>query len=105
MQKFSQILRYFVSGCTTAVVLFVSLILFREVLGFWYLYASTLAFCLALVTSFILQKFWTFRNVEHKNIQKQFMVFLMVSLCNLAVNATLMYVSVDILAVPYLFAQ
>ena len=99
------ILKYLISGSTAAVALFTSLVIFREVLGLWYLYSSTLAFCIAMITSFVLQKFWTFKNTENKNMPRQFLFFLAVSLCNLAVNAALMYVAVDLFAVPYIIAQ
>ena len=105
MHESSRILRYLVSGGATALVLFISLIIFREVFGLWYLLASTLAFCFAVVTSFGMQKFWTFRNTENKNVYKQFLTFLIISLCNLAINAAFMYTAVDFLKVQYLIAQ
>ncbi|MDO8565356.1 MAG: GtrA family protein, partial [bacterium] len=73
--------------------------------GLWYLLASTLAFCIALVTSFVLQKFWTFSDDPNKNILGQFSRFAIVSVCNLAINVTLMYISVDVLTMQYLAAQ
>ena len=98
-------MRYIISGGTAAVVLFASLIIFREIFGFWYLLASSLAFCLSVVTSFSLQKFWTFRDGENKYTHKQFLYFVLVSLCNLVINTLLMYVAVGVFALEYLLAQ
>lgn len=105
MHKYSRVFRYLTSGGITALVLFISLIIFREVLGFWYLLASVLSFCLSVVTSFSLQRFWTFRDNEDKNTHKQFLFFVAVSVCNLAINTSLMYVAVSIFDIQYLIAQ
>jgi len=99
------IAKYIFSGVIASIVMFCSLAFFREVLGIWYLYSSTLAFVLSFITSFLLQKFWTFGNIEGSNIHKQLLLFLIVSLINLGINGLGMFILVDYLGVWYLIAQ
>lgn len=103
--SYKQVIKYVISGGVAAVVLFGTLIFFHEWLGFWYIYASTIAFICSLLTSFTMQKFWTFRDVEKSNVQKQFLVFFMVSLVGLILNTTAMYILVEVFEVWYLIAQ
>lgn len=101
----STILKYILSGIIASLVMFCLLAFFREVLGIWYLYSSTFAFILAFTTSFLLQKFWAFGNVEGSNIHKQLLLFLVVSLINLVINGLGMFILVDKFGVWYLVSQ
>lgn len=101
----STVLKYIVSGSVASGVMFLSLVFFREVLDIWYLYSSTLAFVLAFITSFLLQKFWTFQSRAGADAPRQLMLFLIVSLASLGVNDLGMFVLVDKVGVWYFIAQ
>ncbi len=102
---FGRITRYCISGATAAVTLFVCLALFRELFSFWYLFASTLAFAIAVVVSFLCQKYWTFHDHVQNQTKKQFILFLIISIFNLGANTVLMYLCVSIFTIYYLLAQ
>lgn len=97
--------RYVISGSIASVVMLGSLAFFREVLGIWYLYSSTLAFILSFITSFLLQKFWTFRNLSESNAHKQLVLFFIVSIINLGINGSGMFILVDKIGVWYFMSQ
>lgn len=94
--------RFVVAGLTVAVVQ-LGLLFVLERSGLFYLYASTLSFCIGIVLNFILQKYWSFRSTG--NAQKQFMLFVSNSLVNIVANAGLMYLFVDLFVIPTLIAQ
>lgn len=100
-------LRYLLSGGTAAVVNLVLLALFVEVLGLWYLAAAMLAFTLALLVSFTLQKFFTFADQmgTRSTLTRQFSVYTTVALANVAINTLLVYLLVERLRLHYLASQ
>ena len=97
--------RYIFSGLSASAVMLCSLAFFREILGLWYLYSSTLAFILGFIVSFLLQKFWTFKDFNGSNTHKQLIAFLIVSLVNLGINTLGMFVLVDKIGLWYFVSQ
>jgi len=73
--------------------------------NFYYLIGAIIAFCCGAVVSYLMQKFWTFKDYSNKNITKQFSNFFIYSLFMLGVNTFLMYLCVDIFIFNYLFSQ
>lgn len=98
-------LKYIFSGGIASAVMFGTLIFFHEILGVWYLYSSTLAFVLAFIVSFLLQKLWTFADHRAADSPRQLALFLIVSLANLGLNGLGMFVLVGKMGVWYLLAQ
>jgi putative flippase GtrA len=97
--------RFLVSGGIGAGVNIVFLYIFKELFSFWYLYASVLSFLVALIVSFLLQKFITFRDFSRHLLPRQTTVYALTALFNLGLNTGLMYVFVDICSMHYLLAQ
>lgn len=105
IQKYSQIIRYIFAGCVATgsnlAILFVCVHYFR----LWYLTSAAISFCCAVVISYLLQKFFVFRNYERDNMHKQFLNFFIYNIVMLGVNTLLMYFFVDIIRFWYLLAQ
>ncbi|MES3005141.1 MAG: GtrA family protein [Patescibacteria group bacterium] len=99
------ILRYVASGGTSAVVDLLLLSFLYHVVGVHYLLSSIIAFCVAFFVSFILQKFWTFKNVSTEGIQRQSFIYLASSLFSLGVNTLLMYIFVEKMHLAVLLSQ
>ena len=99
------ILRYFICGISAASVNILSLYLFTDRLSIWYLYSSVLAFFLALVISFSLQKFVVFRDTEILKIHHQFYRFFIAAILGVITNTVLVFICVDILNIWYILAQ
>jgi putative flippase GtrA len=103
--KYKKIFRYIISGgiatCLNIVVLFICV----HYYDLWYLTSAIISFCFAVVVSYLLQKFWTFKNYLRENISKQFFIFFIFALSMLLLNTLLMYLFVEIIGFYYLIAQ
>ncbi len=100
-----RLVRYLFSGTTAALVLLGVLHFLVSTLGIQYLFASGLAFTIAFCVSFILQKFFTFKDHKIERIHTQAGLYLIVFVCNIICNTALMYFMVDKFGIPYLVAQ
>ena len=100
----AQIVRYLISGCPAAATHLLALYALVEFAGLHYLSASAIALGVAIIVSFSLHKFFTFRehNLSHAHIQ--FGLYLCVVGINFVTNLALMWFSVELLRVPYLLA-
>lgn len=105
MEKYFKIIRYLIAGGTATAVSLGTLFICVHYLGMWYLIAAVIAFVFGVTTSYILQKFWTFRNYSKENMHKQFSAFFVFALIMLGVNTLLMYILVDIVGIWYMLAQ
>src|SRR4051812_47007459 len=107
IQKLNQhiLFRYIVSGGTSASVDLALLYVFHSLLDVNYLIASIIAFACAFCVSFVMQKFWTFRNHSRDNMHRQAFLYLGTSLFGLSLNTLFMYLFVDHFHVGVLLAQ
>lgn len=105
IHKYIKIIRYiFAGGLATfsnLAILFVLVHYFK----IWYLTSAMISFCVAVIISYLLQKFFVFQNYERKDIHKQFLNFFVYNIVMLGFNTLLMYFFVDILIIWYLLAQ
>lgn len=98
-------LRYFICGITSAAINILSLYILTDLAGVWYLYSSILAFLLALVISFVLQKFVVFRDTQTNKMYHQFSKFFTAAILGVITNTAVVFVSVDILGIWYILSQ
>ncbi|MEK7081171.1 MAG: GtrA family protein [Patescibacteria group bacterium] len=105
MSKYIHITRYILAGgfatASNLAILFISVHYFK----LWYLTGTIIAFCCAVIISYLLHKFSTFKNYSTHNMHKQFLNFFIFALIVLGLNTLLMYVLVDIIGFWYLLAQ
>jgi putative flippase GtrA len=103
-----EIFRFFrfavVGGSVMVLHLFFVYVL-HELLGWWYLVATTFSYACSIVVNFFLQKFLVWNRTPGIAVRRQFCIFSMLSCACLILNAGLMYVCVDILMMQYLVAQ
>lgn len=83
--------RYLLSGMAAGAVQLGSLYLLVEFFDFWYVFGSTLSFVLTWCVSFLLQKFWTFKERGTARMPVQAIQYLVMSLGNLVLNTALIY--------------
>lgn len=98
-------LRYLMSGGTAAAVNFLFLYIFTELFGVYYLVSVVLAFLIAVVVSFVLQKYWTFQDRSKDMMHKQAMVYVGVAICNTILNTFLVFVFVEYVHIHYMLGQ
>lgn len=103
--RMAKIVRYIFSGGLAALTDLVALYVFKDVIGIWYLTSAVLAFLIAFVVSFSLQKFFTFQDHSMEGLHGQAATYFVVSGLNLLLNTFFMYVLVDRFGMHYMFAQ
>lgn len=88
------IVRYIISGGTSA---FVNLSIFSLLLYVFhvhYIVSSVIGFSVGFLVSLTLQKFWTFHDHSTDNIHIQSLLYLFNSLFGLCINTLILYISV-----------
>lgn len=103
--KYDIYIRYLISGGTAAAIDLGLLYLFTDIFNIYYLLSATMAFMVAFLVSFLMQKYWTFQERGREQILGQISMFFTVGLLNVGLNAIGMYVLVDVFSVMYLLAQ
>lgn len=105
LSRYSELLRFLVSGGVAFLVNLGVLYAFTEVFRVWYLVSSVIAFLITFIVSFIIQKNWTFKNKGLEGVTTQIGMSLIMAIINLGLNTTMMYVFVDHAHIHYLTAQ
>jgi putative flippase GtrA len=99
LQKYSFLIRYGISGVIGAMVQTFVLYIWVSVLGLkdHYLWGLVVGFCITLLISFSLQKYWTFADKVHSRLPRQFMFYTITALGSLVLNTILLYASKQML--------
>lgn len=98
--------KFIVSGGITALLDLSMLFAFRELLLWPYWLAINIAFAIAVMVNFSLQRFWTFSERDLRTTAHiQFVRFFLVALGNLAMNNLIMFVLSAVFGLWYLAAQ
>ena len=105
IRSIAKILRFLVIGTGAALIHIILLYLFTEYAGIWYIYSTILAFTVAFMFNFSMQKYWVFKNAEHGKIPVQLPLHLVVALVNLGINVVLLYIFVEYMGLWYVPAQ
>lgn len=103
--RLMKVVRFVVSGGMATLVNVVAIYLATEFLGLWYIVSATLAFVLAVATSFMLQKFWTFADHSTDRLPFQISTFLVIALWGLGLDLVVVYGMVEYLHIHYVLAQ
>jgi len=103
--KYTRIFRYIIAGSIATAANLEFLFVGVHYLKMWYLTAAVISFCLAVIISYLLQKFFVFKNYSKAERQKQFYMFLVFAIIMLEVNTLLMYIFVAIIGIWYMLAQ
>ncbi len=74
-------------------------------LGIWYVAASVIAFLAAFAISFVLQKFWTFKDARTARLPHQALRYFCVVSLNTVLNALIVYGMVEYGSIPGILAQ
>ena len=88
------IVRYIISGGTSALVNLSVFSLLFYIFRVHYIVSNIIAFILAFGVSLVLQKFWTFQDHSTDKIHIQGFLYLFTSLLGLCVNTFVLYICV-----------
>jgi len=99
-----QFLKFCLVGVINTAVDFCVYLFFSRVMGLFFLYANILAILVAMTFSFVLNKYWTFQNLE-KKIKSQYLKFFFVNVIYFFLNNSIFYAAVHYLGIFDLYAK
>ena len=95
--------KYFISGSVAAIIHFSILALLVEVCNADPTLSTSLGFCVGTAFNYLLQYYWTYSaSGDHRKV---FLIYILVTLSMLCVNALLFWIQVELIGVHYLLAQ
>lgn len=97
------IAKYATVGATSAVVDFGALFILTDLANIHYLASATIAFILAALVNYTLNRIWTFKSSGKR--RKQLPVFFIIAILGLIINNNIMYFSVEHMDLHYLWAK
>lgn len=101
-----QLMKYAVVGGAAFLADFGSLCILTEVAGIHYLIATTFAFILGLTVNYLLSINWVFKSAPNdKSTFKTFILFAIVGVIGLGINALIMWFSTDICTIHYTISK
>lgn len=103
--KYKKVFRFLVSGGTAAFLDLLLLHILVEYIHVWYIFSAIIAYMVAFFASFVLQKFWTFRDMSRHNIHIQMILHFCLGLVNLVINTIALYILVDHFYLHYMLSQ
>lgn len=101
----AQVIKFLIAGGTAFVLHISILYTLTDIFGIYYILSNFCAFLFAFCVSFMLQKFWTFRNGSLEYLHLQIPLYLGMQVANIALNTMLLYIFVEYFHVWYLLAQ
>ncbi|MDP5120895.1 MAG: GtrA family protein [Spirosomaceae bacterium] len=101
---FTKLLKFGVVGFSGVLVDFGITYVFKEKLQVNKYVANGLGFSVAVVSNFILNKWWTFENIE-PNYAPQFLTFVAVAIGGLAINQLILYLLHEKVKLNFYFAK
>lgn len=99
------LIRYIFAGGLAFMTNIGLLFIFVKYLEWWYLTASTIAFIISVIISFLAQKYITFRDKTTDRVGHQATQYIIIALFNVTANAIMMFILVDIIHILYLISQ
>ena len=100
-----QLFRYGFVGGAAFVVDYGVLVLLTEVFGMHYLLSATISFILGLITNYLLSISWVFNKRTMGNRWAEFVVFAVIGVIGLGLNALIMYLCTDKMGIHYMLSK
>lgn len=98
------IVRFLFAGGISFLTNMSVLYLLTQLFDVWYLAASVISFCVSIAVSFVVQKYWTFKDFSKNQIVQQSIRYTAVCLFNLLLNTVTIYLLVDVAGIWYMLA-
>lgn len=99
-----QFVKFCLVGFLNTFVDFGVYLFFSRIVGLYFLYANIFAVFVAMTSSFILNKYWTFQN-HGQSIKMQYLKFFLVNIVYFFLNNSIIYILVNQLRVFDLLAK
>lgn len=101
---FRQFIKFCLVGTFNTALDFAIYLFFTRILGWYFFYANLVSILVAMTSSFILNKYWTFRDKD-KDLQKQYLKFVVVNVVYFCLYNSILFSLVHWLKVFDLLAK
>jgi putative flippase GtrA len=100
-----QFFRYIFVGGAAFIVDFVSLFIFTDVFGVYYLISAALAFILGLIANYTLSINWVFNKRTLDNKISEFTIFAFIGVIGIFLNVAIIYLFTEYVGLFYLLSK
>jgi len=104
IEIYRQFIKFCIIGAVNTIIDYSIYLLLNRVFGLYFLYANIIAIIVAMTSSFIFNKYWTFRNNE-KKIRSQSIKFIIVNIIYFFLNNFIVFALANYLAVYDILAK
>lgn len=101
----TQIIRFAFVGGTAFIIDYFGMIFLTEVLHINYLISSVISFTVSVVYNYVLSVRWVFTVSNTLSRQKQFVIFVLLSVVGLLLNTLFMWIFTDQIQLDYRIAK
>lgn len=100
-----QFIKWSIVGTIGAVIDFSLLFLLHQVMGINVYFSNTISFTAAVINNYLLNRYWTFRGMKHKEASKQLPQFYLVSVGGYVLNQLLLAFFIEIVFLTWYWAK
>ena len=99
-----QFIKFCIVGIANTLLDYAVYLFFTRIFGFYFLYANIISTIAGMTSSFIFNKYWTFKNRE-KDFKKQYLKFVIVNVIYFFLYNGIFYCLVEIFGIYDLIAK
>ncbi len=100
-----QLLRYFFVGGFAFIIDYSLLYFFTEYIGIHYLLSASISFIVGLIVNYLLSVKWVFTISKYDNKAIEFIIFGIIGIIGLGLNALLLWIATDLLHIYYMVSK
>lgn len=100
-----QIIKFGIVGALAFIIDYFALYILVEYFGVYYLVSSAISFTVSVVVNYLLSMKFVFKRRDDIGRQKEFIVFVSLSIMGLLINQFIMWISVDKLNIFYMISK
>lgn len=104
-QLLNQIIKFGIVGVLAFCIDYGTLFILVQYLGIYYLIASAISFTISVIFNYIFSMKFVFVRRDDISRKKEFVVFVTLSIIGLLINQVIMWFSVDVLNIFYMFSK
>lgn len=100
-----QLFKFACVGAIGTIVNLTILYIFTEYLHVYYIISEIIAFIIAGINNYLLNKIWTFKEKIEKKLLVKYFQFITISSIALIINLSILFILVDYFLIWYIFAE
>lgn len=97
----AQFMKFGIVGVIAFVIDYSVMIFLTEVLGVPYLISTTISFVVSVIFNYFASMRFVFKRKDDMSRRREFIIFIVLSVCGLGINDLLMWLMVDSLYIDY----